>query len=67
MKKSVFDSLFLVNLVFPLRIFCVFEIYHIRIYTVEKLGLGTVPDDVRFIPNLSFNAEKLVFHSFLEP
>ena len=40
MKNSPFDLLFLVNLVFSLRIFSVLEIYHVRLYIVEKWGFG---------------------------
>ena len=41
--KNSFDLLFLVNLMFSLRIFCVFEIYHVRLYIVEKLGFEMAP------------------------
>ena len=44
MKNSFFDSLFLVNFRFSRRIFCMFsEIYHVKLYIVEKLGFGTAP------------------------
>ena len=43
-KPSFFYSLFLVNLVFFLRIFLLcFEIFHIRLYIVEKWEFGTAP------------------------
>ena len=44
-----------------------FEIYHERIYIVENKGLEQLLDDVRFIPNLRFNVEKLVLHSYWNP
>ena len=31
------------------------------------MGLQRLPVDVRVIPNLNFNAEKLTFHSFWNP
>ena len=31
------------------------------------MGLEWLPTNVRVIPNFSFNAEKLVFHSFWNP
>ena len=40
MKNSLLDSLFLMNLMFFLRIFCVFEIYHAKLYIVEKWEFG---------------------------
>ena len=63
MKNFLFDSLFLVNLVFSFKILCVLEIYNVRVFIVNG-GLEQLPNDVGFILNLSFNAKKFVFHSF---
>ena len=58
MKNTPFDSLFLVNFVFFLRIFSVLEIY-------QKIGGSErLLDDVRFIPNLSFNVENFLLVAF---
>ena len=68
MKNSIFDSLFLVNLLFSLGNFlCVLKMYHVWLYIVEKWGLERLPDDVEFIPNLSFNAKNLPFIALWNP
>ena len=62
MKNSLFDSLFLVNLVFSLRIFYVSwkdTVYGLLKF--ENEGLEQLPDDVGFVPKPSFNAENLPF------
>ena len=62
MKNSFFDSLFLVNFRFSLRIFCVFERVSCVAFYIKKIGgLERLSDDVGFIPNLKFNAENLPF------
>ena len=64
-KNSLFDSLFPVNLRFSLRIFCMFwkdTMY--RFLYWENRGLERLPNDVGFVPNLSFNAENLPFIVF---
>ena len=44
MKNSLFNSLFLVNLVFSLKIFlCVLKSYYVWLYIVEKWVFGTAP------------------------
>ena len=66
-KNSLFDSLFLVNKGFSL-IFSMFwkDTMYGFLYWENK-GLERLLEDVRFIPNLSFNAEKLVFRNFWNP
>ena len=46
---------------------CVLKMYHVRLFTVEKMGLEWLADDVGFIPNLSHYCKKLVFLIFLKP
>ena len=62
MKNSLFDSLFLVNHRFSLRIYCVFwkgTIYGFLYW--ENGGLEQLLNDMGFIPNLGFNIENLSF------
>jgi len=53
-KNSLFNSLFLVNISVVPRDFCVFLKGTIYGYLYcENEGLEQLPNDVRFIPNLS--------------
>ena len=67
-KKSFFDSLFLVNLsVFPWD-FCVFWKGNMYGYLYcENRGLEWLLDNVGFVSNLNINAENLPFFMFLKP
>ena len=59
MKNFLFNSLFLVNLRFSFMIFCVFLKYTmLGIIYLKNEGLEWFPNDVGFIPNLSFNVRK---------
>ena len=62
-KKSFFDSLFIVYLRFFFRIFCVFwkgTMYGYLYY--ENGHLERLPNNVGFVPNLNINVENLHFY-----
>ena len=58
-EKLFFASLFSSkSQVFPMGFLCVLKMYHIRLFTVEKMGLERLADDGGFIPNLSHYCKK---------
>ena len=68
MKKLPFDLLFSSeSCIFPVGFLYVLKIYHVRLYIVEIMGLERLPNDVRFIPNLSHYCRKLAFFMSLKP
>jgi len=64
-KNSLFDSLFLINFsVFPWDFFVFLKGIMYGYLYCENGGLEWLPDDVRFVLNLSLNAENLPFWCF---
>ena len=67
-ENSLFDSLFLLNLRFSLRIFCVFWKGTTYDYLYCENGvLEWLLDNVRFVPNLNINTKNLHFLCFWNP
>jgi len=64
-KNPLFDSLFLVNIVFSRGIsVCFFKGTMYGYLYCENGGLEQLPDDVGFVLNLSINVEILLFLCF---
>ena len=61
-KNSLLIHYYLVNLrFFPMGFLCVLKTYHVRLYTVGKMGFGMAPKWCGIHPNLNHYYRKISF------